>query len=69
MCTQALNALGILRKQQEEPYLTHQNLVEFWRSATRAVERNGLGLTLLQAETELQCLEMLFPILPDVPAI
>lgn len=69
MCAEALNALGVLRQQQEEYYLAHQNLVEFWRSATRPVERNGLGFTLLQAEAELQRLEMLFPVLPDVPEI
>jgi predicted nucleic acid-binding protein len=69
MCASALNALGILRHQQEELYLTHQNLVEFWRSATRPVEKNGLGLAILEASEELQRLETLFLILPDVPEI
>lgn len=69
MCAEALNALGILRRRGEKRYLTHQNLVEFWRSATRPVERNGLGLSISEAQVELQRLEELFPILPDVPEI
>ncbi|AFZ27323.1 putative nucleic acid-binding protein, contains PIN domain [Cylindrospermum stagnale PCC 7417] len=69
MCTEALNALGILRQRKEDCYLTHQNLVEFWRSATRPVERNGLGMSLAEAEAELKRLETLFPILPDIPEI
>lgn len=69
MCAEALNALGILRRRGEERYLTHQNLVEFWRSATRPVERNGLGLSISEAQAELQRLEELFPVLPDVPEI
>ncbi|MBW4607057.1 MAG: type II toxin-antitoxin system VapC family toxin [Hassallia sp. WJT32-NPBG1] len=69
MCLSALNALGILRHQQEECYLTHQNLVEFCRSATRPVEKNGLGLAILEASAELQRLETLFLVLPDVSEI
>ena len=69
MCASALNALGVMRERGEERYLTHQNLVEFWRSATRPTERNGLGLTITEAEVELQRLEELFPVLPDVPEI
>ena len=69
MCAEALNALGVLRQRREERYLTHQNLVEFWRSATRPIERNGLGLSISEASVELQRLEELFPVLPDVPEI
>ena len=69
MCTEALNALGVLRRREEEYYLTHQNLVEFWRSATRPVEINGLGLTISEGEAELQRLETLFLVVPDVPEI
>ncbi|BAZ88534.1 hypothetical protein NIES806_47720 [Dolichospermum compactum NIES-806] len=50
MCAEALNALAILRKQKEDCYLTHQNLIEFWRSATRPAERNGLRMNLSEAE-------------------
>ncbi|BAZ87646.1 type II toxin-antitoxin system VapC family toxin [Dolichospermum compactum] len=47
MCAESLNALARLRRQKENCYLTHQNLVEFWRSATRPIERNGLSDKLL----------------------
>ncbi|MTJ47099.1 type II toxin-antitoxin system VapC family toxin [Dolichospermum sp. UHCC 0259] len=69
MCAESLNALARLRRQKENCYLTHQNLVEFWRSATRPIERNGLGMSIIEAEAELQKLENLFPILPDIPEI
>nr|WP_279239832.1 type II toxin-antitoxin system VapC family toxin [Scytonema sp. UIC 10036] len=69
MCADALNALAVLREQKHDCYLAHQNLIEFWRSATRPVERNGLGMSLAQAQAELQRLENLFLILPDVAEI
>jgi predicted nucleic acid-binding protein len=64
-----VNAISILAGAGIELFITSQNLVEFWRSATRPVERNGLGLTIAQAEAELQRLETFFPVLPDVPEI
>lgn len=64
-----VNAISILGGAGVELFITSQNLVEFWRSATRPVERNGLGLTVPEAEAELQRLETLFPALPDVPEI
>ncbi len=69
MCADALNALALLRQQKEDYYLTHQNLIEFWRSATRPLDRNGLGMSVTKAEAELQRLETLFSVLPDVPEI
>jgi predicted nucleic acid-binding protein len=69
MCAESLNALATLRIKKETCYLTHQNLIEFWRSATRPLERNGLGMSLIEAESEIQRLENLFPILPDIPEI
>ncbi len=64
-----VNAISILGGAGVELVITHQNLVEFWRSATRPVERNGLGFTLPQAEAELQRLETLFPVLPHLDNI
>jgi len=69
MYRETVNAISILGGAGVELFITSQNLVEFWRSATRPVERNGLGLTLPEAEAELQRLETLFPSLPDVPEI
>lgn len=64
-----VNAISILRGAGIKLFITSQNLVEFWRSATRPVQRNGLGLTIEEASAELQRLETLFPVLPDVPEI
>jgi predicted nucleic acid-binding protein len=65
----ALEAFAALFRQREAVYVTPQNLYEFWVVATRPVERNGLGMTASQAETELARLEVQFPLLPDTPAI
>lgn len=69
MYANAFNALGVLRQRKEDCYLTCQNLIEFWRTCTRPIDRNGLGMTAIMAEVELTQLENLFSILPDVPEI
>jgi predicted nucleic acid-binding protein len=46
-----------------------QNFVEFWSVATRPVLRNGLGLTLAQAEGRLRLVERVFPGLEDSPKV
>lgn len=69
MYADTLNAISTLRGAEEELFITSQNLIEFWRSATRPVQKNGLGLTIAEARTELERLEGLFLVLPDVPEI
>lgn len=69
MASQSLNALATLRKRQGNLYLTPQNLIEFWRTCTRPLEQNGLGLTIEESDAELTQLETIFDILPDIPAI
>ena len=49
--------------------LIPQNLIEFWNVATRPVDKNGLGWTAEQADTDVAVLESNFTILPDSPAI
>ena len=46
-----------------------QNFVEFWSVATRPVVRNGLGLTLAEAEWQLRLVERVFPMLDDSPKV
>jgi len=65
----AREALAVLRARGEAVYLVPQNLVEFWAVSTRPVERNGLGMTAVEAEAELARLESFFPVLPDRAAI
>ena len=46
-----------------------QSLFEFWVVATRPTDKNGLGLSITDAESELLSLIQSFPILPDDPAL
>src|SRR5262249_23428343 len=46
-----------------------QNYVEFWNVATRPAARNGMGLSLADANRHLRLVERLFPLLPDSPAV
>lgn len=69
MCPPALNALAILRARGERLCVVPQNPIEFWSVCTRPVERNGLGMTTVQAAAELASLETLYIVLPDTPAI
>jgi predicted nucleic acid-binding protein len=46
-----------------------QNFVEFWHVATRPVARNGLGLSLADAERLLRLVERVFVLLPDDPGV
>jgi predicted nucleic acid-binding protein len=69
MQTPALEALAGLVRSGETVYITPQNLYEFWVVATRPAERNGLGMTAVEAEAELARLEAQFPLLPDIPAV
>lgn len=48
---------------------TLQNLAEFWNVSTRPANRNGFGRTLPETNLFLQELELLFPLLPDSPAV
>ncbi len=65
MQTLALEALAGLVRSGETVYITTQNLYEFWVVATRPLERNGLGMTVAQADADLARLETQFPMLPD----
>jgi len=50
-------------------HIIGQNLIEFWAVATRPIASNGLGITPVQAEQELETLKVLFSILPDTTDI
>ena len=69
MYAAAFTSLATLRRRGEIGYLTSQNLIEFWRTCTRPVDQNGLGMTIIEAETELNRVENRFPLLPDLPDI
>ena len=46
-----------------------QSLFEFWAVATRPLDKNGLGLSIAEAESELLSMLQSFPLMPDDPAL
>lgn len=44
---------------------THQNVAELWNAMTRPKARNGLGLTVADAEREVRAIESGMSFLPD----
>lgn len=46
---------------------TSQNFAEFWNVSTRPIDRNGFGRTPSEANVLLRNLEMLFPLMSDLP--
>lgn len=49
--------------------VTPQNCIEFWNVATRPANKNGFGLTAIEANQLLTLIEGIFPILTDIPEI
>jgi predicted nucleic acid-binding protein len=66
---QILDVLAYLRQKDEELYITPQNLIEFWCSATRPADWNGLGWNIKQAIEALNKWEVLFRVAPDAPTL
>jgi len=50
-------------------YYTHQNIAELWNAMTRPVVRNGLGLTMAEAERQVRAIEGGMNLLPDSEAV
>jgi predicted nucleic acid-binding protein len=50
-------------------YYTHQNIAELWNAMTRPVERNGLGLSVAEADREVRAIEAGMTLLPDNEAV
>ncbi len=46
-----------------------QNLIEFWAVATRPLSSNGLGLSVAQAESEIDNARQTFSLLSESPAV
>jgi predicted nucleic acid-binding protein len=67
MYNDAVNSTTTLKLQGETLYVLSQNLVEFWVVATRPLDVNGLGMSVDEAEQELQKLKSFFSLLTDSP--
>jgi predicted nucleic acid-binding protein len=62
-------ALRLLPEQGAELCIVAQNLIELWTVATRPPGANGLGMTSVQAASELARIKGMFIFLPETPAI
>lgn len=69
MYPDAVRAVSTLLARGEKVCVIPQNLIEFWNVATRPADKNGLGFTPAQTETEVSKIESLLTVLPDSPAI
>jgi len=65
----ALAAVKKLLSDGHNLCLIPQNLIEFWNVATRPANKNGLGRTTSQTESDVQAIESNFTVLPDSSAI
>jgi len=66
---EAREALKTLRRQNCVFYILLQNVSEFWNVCTRPKDKNGLGLSITQADLYLKRLERFFTLLPDTEAV
>lgn len=62
-------ALARLVGQRTMLYYTHQNIAELWNAMTRPVDRNGLGLSVVETEREVRAIEAGMSLLPDNEAV
>jgi predicted nucleic acid-binding protein len=62
-------ALAQLVRQGATLHYTHQNIAELWNVMTRPMVRNGLGLTVNEAEGEVRAIERGMTLLPDNEAV
>ncbi|MDJ1177348.1 type II toxin-antitoxin system VapC family toxin [Roseofilum sp. BLCC_M91] len=64
-----ITAIRTLIQNGHHLQVTPQNCIEFWNVATRPANKNGFGLTAIQANQLLTLIESIFPILSDIPGI
>jgi predicted nucleic acid-binding protein len=62
-------ALARLASQGTIFHYTHQNIAELWNVMTRPLARNGLGLTIAEAEGQVRAIEAGMILLPDSEAV
>lgn len=62
-------AVSQLAAQGTQLCYTHQNIAELWNVMTRAIDRNGLGLSVGEAESEVRAIEGGMHFLPDEAAV
>ncbi|SRR6266446_763676 len=63
------SAVARLLTQGAALFFTMQNIAELWNVMTRPVHRNGLGLSIQEAETQVRAIESGLHLLPDSSAV
>ena len=69
LCPQATHAVSKLLRQKDAVFFCSQNIAEFWNVASRPAEMNGLGFSQEEVLEEVNSIENLLTLLPDIPAI
>lgn len=67
-CKAAVESVVRLLDAGETLCFTPQNIAEFWNVMTRPVTSNGLGFSTSATAAEVGKIEMIFTLLPDMPA-
>ncbi len=66
---EAKSSVDKLLKAGDTIYILLQNASEFWNVCTRPSDKNGLGLSITQADVELSKIEQVFDLLHDTKDI
>ena len=69
MNAEAVEAVALLLDAGEVVSIVPQNMSEFWNVSTRPADKNGLGLTPAETETEVSRLETVLNFIRDEPQI
>lgn len=69
MHQEAVESLTLLNQHGEQLCIVPQNLYEFWVVATRALQFNGMEMTVAQAASEIIRLKTFFHFFHDTPAV
>ena len=66
---EAKNAVDKLLKRGDTLFITLQNISEFWNVCTRPQDKNGLGFSIAETDSELSTIEKVFDLLPDTTEV
>lgn len=69
LCPQATHAVSKLLRQKDSVFFCAQNIAEFWNVATRPTSANGLGMSGKDVLVEINNIENLLTLLPDIPGV
>ena len=65
----AVRSVAALRSQRHHLHIVPQVLYEYWVVATRPESENGLGMSIAEADADLQRFKTLFTLVPESPSV